>query len=186
MDISKISFFVNINLNKSYCKDCIIYIAHIVLDLSLPSFFFLLCRCTQIPTSRTSRDPRVTRAPRHTCASIRNPIRSTSSSVASISMRSSTRIRFAFRDHEGELFRITISRPHTQDVHVSHPTWTNIYLHFGRRAMYTISCCRNYLKTHQYLFSSRCRDLKFSNLHQGRWSELSRTRNVSTYTYINA
>jgi len=37
--IKKISFFVNINLNKSYCKDCIIYMAHIVLDLSLPSVF---------------------------------------------------------------------------------------------------------------------------------------------------
>jgi len=51
MDISKrkkkkrtISFFVNINLNKSYCKDCIIYMAHTVLDLSLSlsSAFFLL------------------------------------------------------------------------------------------------------------------------------------------------
>lgn len=38
----KISFFVNINLNKSYCKNCIIYMAHTHRAWSL-SFFLHSC-----------------------------------------------------------------------------------------------------------------------------------------------
>lgn len=115
MDISKISFFVNINLNKSYCKDCIIYMAHIVLDLSLPSVFSSFFAIFKF-LLRTHHAPHVVHASRrYTCAPIRNPIRSTLSFAVSISVRSSTRIHFAFRDHEGEhyitwLFRMTILR----------------------------------------------------------------------------
>jgi len=117
MDISKISFFVNINLNKSYCKDCIIYMAHVVLDLSLPSvsFFFFTAFKFLLRAYRAPRVARVSR--RHTCAPIHPTILSDPlhRSPLRFSVWSSTRIRFAFRDHEGEshitrLFRMTILR----------------------------------------------------------------------------
>lgn len=124
MDISKISFFVNINLNKSYCKDCIIYMAHIVLDLSLPSFFFSF---SPIPNPCFAH---IVRPRRHTCAPIRNPIRSTSSFA---DRRPESASRFA----KGSVvitrfFRMTILRV----VHVSRPTYTKMHLHLGRHLQY--------------------------------------------------
>lgn len=71
--------------------------AHLVLDLSLPppsssSFSFVL----SLPHANPCFAPRAALILSQSC-----PIHFTASFVASISLRSSTRIRLAFRDHEG-------------------------------------------------------------------------------------
>lgn len=152
--------------------------AHIVLDLSLPSvlssFFFAIFKFLL----RTHHALHVVHASRlittrYTCTPIRNPIRSTSSFAVSITVRSSTRIHFAFRDHEGEhyitwLFRMTILRLmcRTCMYRILHaPNTSTSRTH---QAIFTISCCRrNYLKTLRHLFSFCCCNLKLS-IHQGR------------------
>jgi len=175
MDIYKISFFVNINLNKSYCKDCIIYMAHVVLDLSLSLLFFFLFHRLQIPAPRISRatcGPCVSR--RHTCAPIHNPIRSTSSLAVSIQrvIVDPNPLRVS-RSRRGESHNAALPydniATHAQNLHVSHFTCTKMHLHL-HRAIIAISCLWNYLKTLQYSFC--CCNLMLS-IHQGRWRKLS-------------
>lgn len=114
MDIPhNLIFCKYINLNKSYCKDCIIYMVHVLYFAAIYTYPLPICPFSDFNSpflpprfslslffsfARYSRHPCVYTlcTSRYTLLSA-NPLQS---STSSISARSSTRIRFVFRDHE--------------------------------------------------------------------------------------